>query len=240
MIKPIYIFILLAFCLVSCSLQKRLYTKGFYSHKNQTAKKPEAIAKADTLPSVAIIHSKTKKPTLVASLSKFILLKNVVNIGCDTIVLKNGVKITGTVTEIKKTKIEFKSCDSTRYSNSSIDKADVNFINFANGTKQQTDFKLTQEESNKTNPFAIAGFIASIFALFFLVLFVTCGSASIVLPVLLLFIALFLFFAGFVLSTLSLVQISNSSTDNKKGLVLAVMGIIISLAFIALLIFHFK
>ncbi len=131
------------FILSSCSTQKRLYTKGFYSHRNQTTKKTQSIAKNDSLPVITANNpiKKNKAAILITTNSKtkssFLLNPNTKLVtGCDTIILRGGARITANISEINPTKVIFKNCGSLDEQSLSLQKNDIKTIIYANGTKE--------------------------------------------------------------------------------------------------------
>ncbi|MEO8759383.1 MAG: hypothetical protein ABI388_00540 [Bacteroidia bacterium] len=274
----LFIFCSLLLILSACSTQKRLYTKGFYSHRNQTTKKTEA-AKADTLPSLALNKPKIKNKTanLVATKSDFIITDFKPIEGCDTIILKNGAKILAAIHEINLTKVLFKNCNSADETIIFIKKSDVSYINFANGSKQvfdtNADFNQPQNlpgqpninpqtghgrsnsydkpKSGKLNTFSLISFIISVVPYPFIIILmallglvsITPGgsphafsqvfgaphmSAALLVPFI--FVA-----AAIIMSLIAIYQIKNNGSDNKKGLKLAYIALILSLILLLLL-----
>jgi hypothetical protein len=134
------------FVLHACSMQKRLYNKGFYTSKHQPVKK--IASDKDTLPSVAINHVKvkSKNENLVVTNSKFITIPPVLVAGCDTIVLRSGARIVANVSEINQSQIKFKNCGSPYEAAIALKKADVSHILFANGTKETFTTSATSDE----------------------------------------------------------------------------------------------
>src|ERR1700744_3495234 len=140
-----FIFIICVFVFTSCSMQKRLYTKGFYSHRSKTLKNPEASANADTLTGVATNNPvlkiqktkvKRKGEELTAATSPFIVLPSVFTDACDTIILKNGSKITASIKDANSTEIKYKTCPNSNGVTLTLKKSDVNRIYYGNGRKE--------------------------------------------------------------------------------------------------------
>jgi len=139
---------ILLFTLCSCTLQKRLYTKGFYTSKNQVTKR---LSKIDTATSLSIVplplvKEKKKHSTLFTTSSK---IKNTESLiltpklmgGCDTIVLKSGAKILANISEINPTQVKFKNCGSVNEPYISLNKDDITYVILANGTKEVFEIK---------------------------------------------------------------------------------------------------
>lgn len=137
-------FVITIIALSSCSLQKRLYTKGFYSNgaisfKNQSKKDSTDILTA----SLKTINTKEKKKKTLL-LAKKTNNKNIFYIepefslvdGCDTIFLQGGTIIVAHVSEINKTQVKFKRCETPDAICLFLNKDDVKSITFANGLKE--------------------------------------------------------------------------------------------------------
>jgi len=284
--KYSFIFVVFLLFLASCSMQKRVYTKGFYAHKNQSTKRYETIVKADTLPKLKIenLPLKHKNTQLTASITESnesFILKHILIEGCDTIVLKNGAKVLAVITEVNLTKILFKNCNSTDETILFLKKSDVSYINFANGSKQVFDIEsnnnmpqnlpgernntqqinpkgsgrsnsYTQPSKEKLNTFSLISFLISVVPYpFIIILFALLGLASILpggnsnafsqvfgvphMSAALLVPGVFVV-AALVLSILAIYQIKNNGSDNKKGLKLAYIALILSLVLLLLLL----
>lgn len=216
--KVFYLFVIVSIIFSSsCTFEKRLYTKGFYASNNTATKK---INKYDTSLLVSVFKSikQTKKKEdityLFAQVSKItstnhlMLLQNRQKISfaktCDTIILKNGGKLTGTITKITGKKIFFKNCDSINYYSSSINKTDVNDINFANGNKGLQGFKKNETPRKRINFFRVIGSVFIFLGLIFLILFYKGVSSNIGMALLLLFLAIIFLLCGFILGIISL------------------------------------
>ncbi len=143
----------------SCSLQKRLYIKGFYVSKSHSLKKHEQKTGTDTLPfalnSIKQIKTKTVPSILSAEIlnkkgeikntSSFIPKFKLVVDGCDTLFLRNGAQILVKVTEVYPEQIKYKYCDSPNEVLRTINKTDINYIVYANGFKEVVAI---QQQSN--------------------------------------------------------------------------------------------
>jgi|GEM_PF-1932035 hypothetical protein len=154
--KLIYVTLILVFS--SCSLQKRLYTKGFYSSSNSSVKKTTnadtTIISLNNLQH-STVNKRNKNSTLLtvnstAKNTKFLSLPIKLIGACDTIVLRSGAKITANISEINPTQIKFKNCGSPNEPDIFINKDDINYITLANGTKEVFD---SQKKYTTTNNF---------------------------------------------------------------------------------------
>ena len=144
------LFIVVCLLLLSgCSMQKRLYTKGFYTHKNTTLKAPESIVNTDISSKNLKFKIQNSKPenknlkSLTANSNSKNIESSILNLplidGCDTIVLKSGATVLAMINEINLTKILFRNCNSSDETVLFLKKSDVSYINFANGSKQVFD-----------------------------------------------------------------------------------------------------
>jgi hypothetical protein len=244
------------FFLSSCSLQKRLYNKGFYVSKTHSLKKNEQKTNTDTSATLLSIMKPTdvkeqnKKPTIVAvnnnNLSVGFLLPNTKLIAdCDTLVLTNGTKILIKVHEVTPEQIKFRFCNAPEEPIRTLNKKDINYIVYANGYKEVVEQKSNeitphyqQPDKIKTNGFAIAGFVLSLvnILLSFILLLIALFSLSGGL------INYFLLFSPFVLPLLTiifcvaaLIQIYKSK-GTQKGNPLAIIGLILTILLFAFLL----
>jgi hypothetical protein len=212
--KLFFLFLLISL-FSACTLQKRLYSNGFYiSGKNEQTR-------TDTLFSNVFINS--KKPiiknvialsnnSIKRNVSEFSIQKNdsLSNNSCDTILLKNGTKLIGTVTKTSDKKIYFKNCDSTNYFNSAINSADVSSIKY-NGAKTLSNTNKNQSEKTKPGIFVKLG---CLFILAFLALIILqryFGTSTIGQGILMLFIGLILFVLGLVFLVIGAVLMITST-----------------------------
>jgi len=167
----------------SCSMQKRVYSKGFYTHKITALKKKEIIT--DNL-KLKVEDSKLKSNTeeLTASNSTSIILYFKPTDACDTIILKNGAKLPVSIKDANSTDIKYRTCPNNNGLILTIKKADVSSINYGNGRREVfeeehkynqptnlPDDKLAQYNANsshsnryenkgkKTNSFGVIGFV---------------------------------------------------------------------------------
>jgi hypothetical protein len=153
---------LLLVIIVSCSIQKRNYREGYHiewknkNHSDLSLRKytsdkhraessslamryflPEILAQSPTL-------SSDKKNTNPVTSEKTIAVDN-----CDTIIFKNGRKVIAKVLEINPTEIKYKSCNNPDPTVNTIDKNEIRYIIYANGTKEY--FSEVNKEPSTTN-----------------------------------------------------------------------------------------
>ena len=249
-VNPHKFLLLVVFCALafsSCSFKKRIYTKGFYTSSTQSIKKPIAHDTVACLPFIKNIKQLKKEtyPTLFAQVSKTILANKKTNYPpllcttntCDTIILKSGAKLLGTITKVSRTKIFFKNCDSGNYFSSTISKNDVSTISFANGNKNFIKPPVMAFPNHGANLLAAIGFILTTAALILLAILFLGGAQSLGMALLLLVIVFFLFCVELIFSTISIVQSTNS---NNKPNILALAGIFFWVLFITFLLLLFK
>jgi len=252
-----YLIIVCVVLVSSCSLQKRLYNKGFYVSKTHFVKKSEQKSDTTTLPAVlsSIKSSKVKEtPTVLSAEASNKVIEigrtktkpTLFTDGCDTLFLRNGTQILVKVSEINPEQIKFKYCDSPNEVLRTINKNDVNYIIYATGLKEVVEYKpnasnyhYQQPEDAKTNRFAIAGFVLSMVAFILLVALLATvtlltfvnglGSAIIVLA-----IPALAAIAAVVFCITAIRQI-NKNKDAQKGKALALIGLIFALILFLLL-----
>jgi hypothetical protein len=98
--------------------------------------------------------------------------------GCDTIVLKSGVKYVGKVEEIGLTEVKYRRCTNLTGPVISVLNSDVNVIKYSNGTNDYftsndyipsavvTNFNNSQPDVRKNQGLGVAGFVTSLTGLF--------------------------------------------------------------------------
>ncbi len=221
--------------LSSCSLQKRLYNKGFYASKTHSLKRND-VDTSSLLSNIKPGKEKLKQADLVASNAKkstFNTQHSTFLADCDTIVLTDGTKIFVKITEVHSNKIKFKYCNSNEEV-FSISKADINYIVYSNGKKESIKYKPNMpdyyQQPKKTNPFTIAGFVLSIIeepVTFFLIMSFDIGWIFLIPFVLLLLTITFCITA--------IIQISKNR-ESQKGLALSIIGLVLSIIVLFILI----
>ncbi len=146
------IFILPILFLLSCSIQKRHYQKGFYvsnsNYKHSLKIKDRVIEKQE------IKNEKTDLNFFASALPEIVIPKHQSlpaidpDTLCDIIVLKNGDDIKAKVLEISPIEIKYKKCLSPDGPLYVVKKMDVFMIKYANGTKDVIDVEKTNEPNN--------------------------------------------------------------------------------------------
>ena len=133
--------------LSSCSLQKRLYNKGFYVSKHhsniQTEAKPDAAISPFEGGLRGMLTTKEKEATTLlltnstTNNSTFsILYSKLYTDGCDTIFLRNGVQLLVKVTEVNPEQIVYTYCNAPNENRRTINKTNINYVMYANGVKE--------------------------------------------------------------------------------------------------------
>lgn len=162
--------LLVAINLVSCTLQKRKYTGGYYSqwnnsHSKQVVKASQNSVSNDINLSGAVANdpannysaSLSDKPEIYIDKPEQ-LISEANNAGkCDLITLKSGEKIEGLVAAITDNDVKYKSCRNLDGPTLLVEKQNVMMIEYANGTKvnftsSSTDTKKEQNEYVNPNP----------------------------------------------------------------------------------------
>lgn len=136
------------FVMLSCDVQKRKYTKGFYFDRNST--KP--IVKNDLENELSISNrkyyaSKTEKIDILA-LEDESIVNEKINASCDTIILNNGVKMFVKVLSVGDEKIIYKNCESTSDETHILESAKVISIHYADGNKISLNKNLPEVSPN--------------------------------------------------------------------------------------------
>jgi hypothetical protein len=164
------LFVLPFLILLSCSVQKRKYQKGFYVSNHKQSQKSQntslikhnryenkvlvlkpAILPGSSINNDELIVSAEDKPIQINStrFKKKIISPDSL---CDRIILKNGDESMVKIYEISPTEVKYKKCDMQDGPLYIVKKADVFMINFANGTKEvfNTTDAGTNSNSNDT------------------------------------------------------------------------------------------
>jgi hypothetical protein len=157
-------FTLLLISVLSCSIEKRLYNKGYHIewHNNSTSK--QTIVSNSNLNETKfsiIISEEVESGKLNndnQSISKFIQneidtveivkegeifeiseksINTLTSSQCDSIVLRNGKVITGKVMEINDKIIKYNNCNSTKDVVREVNRNDVTYIKYFDGTKEE-------------------------------------------------------------------------------------------------------
>jgi hypothetical protein len=145
--------IILALLVSSCSLQKRLYNKGYYASKTHSLKKNDTDT-SSLLSNIKPVKEKKIVAPLLANVntnnSTFNTKHSIFLTDCDTIVLRSGAKILANITEISPDEIKFRNCNSPNEPFISLKRSNINYIVYTNGRKE-----IMEDESFKTIPYHI-------------------------------------------------------------------------------------
>jgi hypothetical protein len=140
---------LLLIIVVSCSIQKRNYRQGY--HVEWKNKNPPDLSlskytsvKHHTEPTSLAMQLSLKEnlaqsatSSLQKEITKRVVIKqNIVVDNCDTIIFKSGRKVIAKVLEINPSEIKYKSCNNPDPTVNTIDKNEIRYIIYANGTKE--------------------------------------------------------------------------------------------------------
>ncbi len=162
--------LMLSISIVSCSVEKRLYNKGYSVEWKREikgdSKNIEVLNSEISEPEndLATIESdlavETEQPLTIEANEEPV---------CDTLKLKNGETKLGIVQEIGISEIKYKNCDGSGplYV---VEKSSVKSIRYSSGKEEliQTAAPAAEvkQDTRKVEGFGIAGFVASIIGLF--------------------------------------------------------------------------
>ena len=195
------LFILPLIILISCSVQKRKYQKGFYvsNHKQQKhvqknvsgkqkkeTENDNLISKTNTLQTYNSLDidlsASLNNKTISLAKVHLPLLTNENDSLCDILVLKNGDEVKAKVLEISPIEIKYKKCNMPEGPLYVVKKSDVFMIKYANGTKEVIKSEAAESNNTPTNnyngplkmhSYSILAFVFSILG------FITYGLLSI-------------------------------------------------------------
>jgi hypothetical protein len=195
------LYILPLIILISCSVQKRKYQKGFYVsnpkqqkhvQKNVSGKQKKEtendnlISKTNTLQTYNSLDidlsASLNNKTISLAKVHLPLLTNENDSLCDILVLKNGDEVKAKVLEISPIEIKYKKCTMPEGPLYVVKKSDVFMIKYANGTKEVIKSEAAESNNTPTNnyngplkmhSYAILAFVFSLLG------FITYGLLSI-------------------------------------------------------------
>ena len=195
------LYILPLIILISCSVQKRKYQKGFYVsnpkqqkhvQKNVSGKQKKEtendnlISKTNTLQTYNSLDidlsASLNNKTISLAKVHLPLLTNENDSLCDILVLKNGDEVKAKVLEISPIEIKYKKCTMPEGPLYVVKKSDVFMIKYANGTKEVIKSEAAESNNTPTNnyngplkmhSYSILAFVFSILG------FITYGLLSI-------------------------------------------------------------
>lgn len=172
--KSIYTLIVsalvLSITLFSCSMEKRLYNKGYSVEWNRGLK---GDSKNNDVLSTEISKEEsdlaTVEPNLVVETEPALTIETKEETPCDSIKLKNGEVKLGVVKEIGAYGITYGSCDDPKSLNI-VERSSVESIRYSNGKEELVSAivqpKQKVEEKRQVEGFGILGFILSILGFF--------------------------------------------------------------------------
>lgn len=190
-VKVFLVFVIVLLTVVSCSIDKRLYSKGYHIEWNKNLISKKSIVSNsnynETLPikteseesetiglnSNETIISKAIQTNLdtVAEINTSEIIDNLdsnvlkpITNECDSIVLRSGNVILGKVIEISDITIKFTKCNSTKDVVRELNQNEVLYINYSDGTKDEfsRESRVNEEVIGSTVIAGVAILIASL------------------------------------------------------------------------------
>jgi len=157
------IFILILSGITSCTVEKRIYRKGYYvnRHKELSVQDKPALVQSKTFQAEGTAKKDpvlvSKGETLEAGIQPAMVnlrapqRATLFTTDCeDLLTLRNGEEVKVKVIEISQTEIKYKRCDTPDGPLISVYKSDVFMIKYANGTKEV--FKEAPPKRQSGNP----------------------------------------------------------------------------------------
>lgn len=153
-----FAFIIPLLFLLSCSVQKRHYQKGFYvSNSFQKKSSKQEQGKEKIVTTVFSSTNNSEELLLASALPNLVLAKHQIlstinpDSLCDIIILKNGNDVKAKVLEITPIEVKYKKCLSPDGPLYIVKKADVFMIKYSNGTKEVIGIEQTNETTKTTD-----------------------------------------------------------------------------------------
>lgn len=138
------ILLIVLFTVTSCSIEKRIYRKGYHAvwnnkHSHETKKQEDQkIAKLkqvnEPLPEEVVVSS-NRESDIISLKRRPLLILNKDTCG-DKLLLQNADELSVKILEIDEKNIKYKRCDNINGPTYSISKSRVALITYANGTKE--------------------------------------------------------------------------------------------------------
>lgn len=232
--KPLQIFVVACiFSLVSCTVQKRIYRKGYTVHsKNQYTTGDSSLGNIETDTNMLNVTDASLRNTAISA-SLVVLSEKEISVPqdtipknsdeCDIIVLKNGDKIKVKIQEFTNESIIYKKCDDLNGVSQTILKEDVHLVKIYKKPEENKEQKTTVKKT--LDPVAVIGFLLSIIG--FILVFTMFSQFS--------FIGIF---GGLLLGIISLIRIKTNS-ERLKGSGFSLFSIVSGLTFILVLFAFF-
>lgn len=137
--------------IVSCSVQKRHYQKGFYISRDASVPTKSPAAKKQvnaSLPDPAYLSADAKTGQQDLSLaSNKVLISMPQEDSCDVIIFRDGTELLTRIIEVSSSEVRYKRCDNLSGPVYVSRKSDLFQLRYSNGTKE-----LMKEEVPKPSP----------------------------------------------------------------------------------------
>jgi amino acid transporter len=228
-------FFLIALSFTNCTVQKRLYNKGFYVQKHKvhaSLNVPTEKALTDNSNTVEVDHVTTFKDTIIDQTL-------VASSACDTLFLATGDAVICNIDHMENEQLYIQMCDEVVVPKMVFDKKEIIRIHYANGDEEEFR-KMTKEEQQKTKEkkieenqsdeisqpihplyFVSLGLVLLAILLFFIALELSIGFELFLL-------AMILSIGALVVSIISLAIHSKSRPRKLLGLGLSIGDVIIA------------
>lgn len=156
-LKPsFYCFLLFLIIFSSCTLQKRVYRKGYYVHRNSVSPKKEKVSK-EQINKPEINNSSVADEALFASNDKsfFVpvkvpLIDSVKKVSCgDSIWFSDGSVVVAKILEISSSQIKYKRCSNIDGPTIVVLTSSVSKIKYENGFVEEYEVKKPEKPETK-------------------------------------------------------------------------------------------
>jgi len=235
----------------SCSVEKRIYRKGYHvvwnnKHSNES-KKSE---RSDPVKTLLAQENSTEEPIVSASREADLLpfiKKSTVILDKDTcgdvLLLQNADELSVKILEIDERNIKYKRCDNINGPTYSISKSRVALIKYANGTKEvvmpEPNYKVAEQDKppkpempRKVNPLGLASLLLYLLgSILYRGLTATAFSGSMLVLLLILSVA------PLIMAYISLFQFKREPSMYKGKWMPITVGCIYLAAFLILALF---
>lgn len=132
--------LLLCFALLSCSVQKRRYQKGFYVSRAHHSLNNNAFESTHTQLGCGnkqnSFNEYPKTPVVQAIKAEQATQKMSDSDSCDVIIFKDGSEVSGKILEFVPGQIKYKRCDLLSGPTYTVRKSDVFMIKYSNGVRE--------------------------------------------------------------------------------------------------------
>lgn len=236
-----FIFSFLLLLITSCTVQKRLYNKGFYVQKHKIHASQDVPAdKAFT-----VNPNEEEEPISAIPTDTLLEESNRLNSTCDTVFLANGETVICTIDHMENEQLFILACEEEVIPKTSYEMKDVLSIHYSNGDveeirkmskeeqQQLEEKKITEKQSGELN--------TKLHKLYFVSLGLTILAVVFLLIALLLIveyeiflIALILSIGALVVSIISLAIHSKSRPKKTLGIGLSIGDVVVSAISVAI------